>query len=213
MLQIMLDLIKLSSKYCSVPLQSYYVHKMPAIGNMVHFDQLYSPFWILRSSMYICDSLLFYTWFLCLGLFLIVDTELQSCSYRDVDQVMDHMISVMKNTDQLEVLVQNCWSLVLSCMHRPVQSKSLSWWGEVGNSLIFQHSPSRGGSLRPQVWNRSEQQLFYLIALTRIRSQDLWLWYHIELHALTSLIQKLKLMGRGMLVQLLVLFHGLIHNC
>jgi len=61
MLQIMLDLIKLSSKYCSVPLQSYYVHKMPAIGNMVHFDQLYSPFWILRSSMYICDSLLFYT--------------------------------------------------------------------------------------------------------------------------------------------------------
>jgi len=67
----------------------------------------------------------------------------------------------------------------------------------VGNSLIFQHSPSRGGSLRPQTSNRSEHQLFYLIALTRIRTRDLWLWYHIELHAPTCLTQKLKLMGRG----------------
>jgi len=58
-------------------------------------------------------------------------------------------------------------------LHAPVQPKSLSWWEEVGNSLIFQHSPSRGGSLRPQTWNRSEQQLFYLIALTRIRTRDL----------------------------------------
>ena len=84
-------------------------------------------------------------------------------------------------------------------MHRPVQPKSLSWWGEVGNSLIFQHSPLRGGSFRPQTWNRSEQQLFYLIALTRIRTRDLWLWYHIELHlhAPTSLTQKLKLIRRG----------------
>ena len=97
-----------------------------------------------------------------------------------------------------------CWwpsdrryTFVLSCMHPPVQPKSLSWWGEVGNSLIFQHSPSRGGSLRPQTWNRSEQQLFHLIALTRIRTRDLWLWYHIELHAPTSSTQKLKLMGRG----------------
>ena len=23
-------------------------------------------------------------------------------------------------------------------MHRPIQPRSLSWWGEVGNSLIFQ---------------------------------------------------------------------------
>jgi len=76
-------------------------------------------------------------------------------------------------------------------MHQPVQPKSLSWWGEVGNSLIFQHSPSRGGSLRPQTWSRSEQQLFYLIALTRILTRDLWLWYHIELHAPTSSTQKL----------------------
>ena len=82
-------------------------------------------------------------------------------------------------------------------MHRPIQPKSLSWWREVGNSLIFQHSPSRGGSLRPQTWNRSERQLFYLIALTRIRTRDLWLWYHIELHAPTSSTQKPKLMGKG----------------
>ena len=80
----------------------------------------------------------------------------------------------------------------------PTLPLSLSWWGEVGNSLIFQHSPSRGGSLRPQTWNRSEQQLFYLITLTRIRTRDLWLRYHIELNAPpTSSTQKLKLMGRG----------------
>ena len=50
-------------------------------------------------------------------------------------------------------------------LHRPIQPKSLNWRGEV-----FQHSPSRGGSLGPQMWNRSEQQLFYLIAPTRIRT-------------------------------------------
>ena len=44
--------------------------------------------------------------------------------------------------------------------------------GEVGNSLIVQHSPSRGGSLSPLTWNRTEQQLFYSIMLTRIRTQD-----------------------------------------
>jgi len=86
---------------------------------------------------------------------------------------------------------------LLSCMHQPVQPKSLSWWGEVNNSLIFQHSLSRGGSHRLQTRNRSKQQLFYLIALTRIRTRDLWLRYHIELHAPTNSTQKLKLMGRG----------------
>ena len=53
---------------------------------------------------------------------------------------------------------------LLSCMHRPIQPKSLCWWRKIGNSLIFQHSPSRGGSLRPQTWNKSEQQLFYSIS-------------------------------------------------
>ena len=48
-----------------------------------------------------------------------------------------------------------------------------------------------------QTWNRSEQQLFYLIALTRFRTRDLWHWYHIELHAPTSSTQKIKLMWRG----------------
>ena len=32
--------------------------------------------------------------------------------------------------------------------------------------------------------------------LTRIRTRDLWLWYHIELHVPTSSIQKFKLIGR-----------------
>ena len=71
-----------------------------------------------------------------------------------------------------------CWLIgLVECikLHAPTQPKSLSWWGEMGNSLIFQHSPSRGGSLRPQMWNRSEQQLFHLIALTRIRTRDIWL--------------------------------------
>jgi len=43
---------------------------------------------------------------------------------------------------------------LLSCMHRSVQPKSLNWWGEVGNSPIFQQSPSCGGSQRPQMWHR-----------------------------------------------------------
>jgi hypothetical protein len=77
---------------------------------------------------------------------------------------------------------------VLSCMHRPIQLKSLS----VDSSLIFQHFPSRGDSLRPQTWNMNEQQLFYLIVLTRIRTRDLCLWYHIE--SPTSPYQ-LKLLG------------------
>jgi len=49
-------------------------------------------------------------------------------------------------------------------------TQKLKLMGRDGNSLIFQHSLSRGGSLKPQTWNRSEQQLFYLIALTRIRT-------------------------------------------
>ena len=69
--------------------------------------------------------------------------------------------------------------------------------GRGGQFTYMQHSPLRGGSLRHQMWNRREQQLFYLIALIRIQTRDLWLWYHIELHAPTSSTQKLKLMGRG----------------
>ena len=72
-----------------------------------------------------------------------------------------------------------------------LRSVNLNSRGEMGNSLIFQHPPSP----RPQTWNRSKQQLFYLIALTRIWTRDLWLWYHIELHAPTSSTQKLKLIG------------------
>jgi hypothetical protein len=34
-------------------------------------------------------------------------------------------------------------STILSCMHQPVQPKSLSWWGKVDNSLILQHAQVR----------------------------------------------------------------------
>ena len=63
--------------------------------------------------------------------------------------------------------------------------------------IIFQRSPSRRASLGSQTWNRSEQQLFYLIALARIRTRNIWLWYHIKLHAPTNSNQKLKLIGGG----------------
>jgi hypothetical protein len=63
--------------------------------------------------------------------------------------------------------------------------------------IIFQYSPSRRASLVSQTCNRSEQQLFYLIALVRIRTHDICLWYHIKLHVPTSSIQNLKLIGGG----------------
>lgn len=41
---------------------------------------------------------------------------------------------------------------LLSCMHQQIQPKSLSWWGKMGSSLIFQHCPSHAGSVRPHTW-------------------------------------------------------------
>jgi len=37
--------------------------------------------------------------------------------------------------------------LLLSCMHQPIQPKSLSRWKKVDNSFILQHSPLLVGSL------------------------------------------------------------------
>ena len=51
---------------------------------------------------------------------------------------------------------------------------------------------------------------FYLIVLIRIRTRDLWLWYHIELHAPTSSTQKLKLMWRG--GQFTYISTNIVHN-
>jgi hypothetical protein len=82
-------------------------------------------------------------------------------------------------------------------MHQPVQPKSLSWWGKVGNSLILQHSLSRAGSLRPHTWILEWAVIILINAPARTRTRDLWLWYHIELHAPTSSTRKLKLMGKG----------------
>jgi hypothetical protein len=41
--------------------------------------------------------------------------------------------------------------------------------------IIFQHSPSRQASFGSLDEYVSEQQLFYLIMLIRIRNRDLWL--------------------------------------
>jgi hypothetical protein len=60
--------------------------------------------------------------------------------------------------------------------------------------IIFQHSIT-SSFFGSHAWNRSEQQLFYLIALARIRTRNIWLWYHIKLHAPTNSNQKLKLIG------------------
>jgi hypothetical protein len=59
----------------------------------------------------------------------------------------------------------------------------------VDNSLIVYFNTSRSywGSLSYQTWNRSKQQLFYLIVLiTRVWTQNIWLWYSIKLHATIS---------------------------
>jgi hypothetical protein len=97
------------------------------------------------------------------------------------------------------------WGLIITIpvfpikLHAPTnltQKLKLMGRGVQFTYIIFQHSPSRRASLGSQTWNMSEQQLFYLIALARIRTHDLWLWYHIKLHASTNSTQKLKLMGR-----------------
>jgi hypothetical protein len=83
-------------------------------------------------------------------------------------------------------------------LHAPsssTQNLKLLGGGGQFTYIIFQHFPSRRASLGSQTWNRSEQQLFYLIVLTRIRTRDIWLLYHIKLHAPHSSIQKLKVIG------------------
>jgi hypothetical protein len=67
----------------------------------------------------------------------------------------------------------------------------------VDNSLILQHSPSRAGS-PSRIRGILEWAVIILINTpASIRTRDLWLWYHIELHAPTSSTQKLKLIGKG----------------
>jgi hypothetical protein len=97
----------------------------------------------------------------------------------------------------------NCWGtllvlfyFLLSCMHQP----ALSWLGKVDNSLILQPSPSRAGSPRPHTWNIGVGCNYLIILINapvKIRTRDLWLRYHIELHAPTSSTQQLKLIGKG----------------
>jgi hypothetical protein len=95
-------------------------------------------------------------------------------------------------------------SSLLSCLHQPIQPKSLRWWGKVGNSLILQHPPSRAGSPRPHTWILEWAVIILINAPARIRTRDLWLRYHIELHAPTNSSKKLKLMrkvGNSLILQ------------
>jgi hypothetical protein len=75
-------------------------------------------------------------------------------------------------------------------MHQPVQLKSLSWRGKVDNSLILQHPPHVQAPLG-RIRGILERVVIILInAPARIRTRDLWLRYHIQLHAPTSSTQK-----------------------
>ena len=59
-------------------------------------------------------------------------------------------------------------------LHAPTNpTQKLKLMGRGGQFTYIPTLPSRGGSLMPQTWNRSEQQLFYLITLTRIRNRNL----------------------------------------
>ncbi|KAG0512968.1 hypothetical protein BDA96_10G060700 [Sorghum bicolor] len=71
-------------------------------------------------------------------------------------------------TDVASICATPRWSRILSFLtrsielHAPISStQKLKLMGR--------------GSLRPQTWNRSQQQLIYLNALIRIRTRDLWL--------------------------------------
>ena len=70
------------------------------------------------------------------------------------------------NTTRDEISV----SILFRCMHQPIQPKSLNWLEEMGNWLIFQHSPSRVGSACLKCENRSQLQLFCLITPARIQT-------------------------------------------
>jgi hypothetical protein len=110
---------------------------------------------------------------------------------------MTHILCFSTLSMECKTYVTSHHLQILSCMHQPVQPKSLSWWGKVGNSLILQHSPSRAGSPKPHTWILEWAVIILINVPARIRTRDLWLWYHIELHAPTSSTQKLKLMRKG----------------
>jgi hypothetical protein len=63
--------------------------------------------------------------------------------------------------------------------------------GEASEGQLPQHSP------RPHTWILEWAVIILINAPARTRTRDIWLWYHIELHAPTSSTQKFKLMGKG----------------
>jgi hypothetical protein len=50
---------------------------------------------------------------------------------------------------------------------------------------------------RPHMWILEWAVIILINAHARSRTWDLWLWYHIGLHAPTNSTQKLKLMRKG----------------
>jgi hypothetical protein len=110
-----------------------------------------------------------------------------------IDKQKHHKVHIKKSVH----IYKGKEERILSCIHQPIQPKSLSWWGKVDNSLILQHSPSRAGSPRPHTWILEWAVIILINAPARIRTRDLWPWYHIELHTPTNSTQKLKLMRKG----------------
>lgn len=67
----------------------------------------------------------------------------------------------------------------------------------ISNSLILQYSPSCRASISLRCGIGASNNYLILIVLTRVRTHDIWLMYHIKLHATTNSTKKLKLIGRG----------------
>jgi hypothetical protein len=72
--------------------------------------------------------------------------------------------------DELVVMFS---SIKLHALTNSTQKLKLMGRGVQFTYIIFQHSPHVEPLSGYQTWNRSEQQLFYLIALARIQTHDL----------------------------------------
>jgi hypothetical protein len=78
-------------------------------------------------------------------------------------------------------------------MHQPVQPKCLRW-----AIHLYPNTPPHVQAPPGRIRGILEWTVIILInAPAKIRTRDLWLWYHIELHAPTSSTQKLNMIGKG----------------
>jgi hypothetical protein len=70
----------------------------------------------------------------------------------------------------------------------------------IGKGEQFTYTPTLPLTCRPPGRIRGILEWAIIILINtpaRIRTRDLWLWYHIELHPPTNSTQKLKLIGKG----------------